>query len=63
MDWGDLRTIADTMIGLILMKGLLEPAAAWAFKASYEKADELSGDQLPDLPEALGGDPEPPEQP
>lgn len=48
-----------SVLRLILVKGVLEPAAVWAFKAGYRKADEMTGDRLPGLPVALGGTPEP----
>lgn len=59
----DIRIVGDIVVGsllastlrLIVVKGLFEPAAVWAFKAGYRKVDALTGDRLPDLPAALGG--------
>lgn len=69
--WGldDVRIVGDIVLGsllasalrLIVVKGLFEPAAVWAFKAGYRRADAVLNDRLPDLPAALGGDPRPPE--
>lgn len=67
MHWGgdDVRIVGDIVAGsmlvsalrLIVVKGLLEPAAAWAFRAGYRKADQLTGDRLPDLSTVIGNDP------
>lgn len=64
MRWGgdDVRIIGDIVAGsllvsalrLIIVKGLLEPAAVWTFRAGYQKADQLMGDRLPDLAGPFG---------
>lgn len=43
---------------LMIDKGLFEPLAALTFKKAWTGADRLSGDRLPDLPPALGGEAE-----
>jgi hypothetical protein len=59
MSWSidDVRIVGDIVVGsllarvltLIAMKAFIEPAAIWTGKWGYRKADELSGDRLPDF--------------
>lgn len=52
IDWS---IVADVTVGyllanavrLIVVKAFLEPSAAWAGRWLYRRADQLSGDRLP----------------
>jgi hypothetical protein len=54
----DLHVIADVLIAtllapavrLIVLKGVLEPAAGWAGRCGWHALDRLLNDRLPDLP-------------
>ena len=53
----DVRIVGDAMLGallasasrLLLLKGLLEPAAAWLGRRGWKHLDAATGDRLPDL--------------
>ena len=56
--WGsdDVRIVGDIIVGsllagglrLIVVKAFLEPAAVAIGRQAYRRADQLSGDRLPD---------------
>jgi membrane glycosyltransferase len=54
----DLHVIADVLLAsllapalrLIVMKGIVEPAAGWAGRRGWDALDRLLHDRLPDLP-------------
>lgn len=54
----DLHVIADVLIAtllapalrLIVLKGVLEPAAGWAGRRGWHALDQLLNDRLPNLP-------------
>jgi hypothetical protein len=68
--WGldDIRIVGDIVVGsllaqgvrLVFVKGLFEPTAAWIFRAGCKAADRFANDRLPNLPAALGGEPNTP---
>ena len=53
----DVRIVGDVMLGallasalrLLLLKGLLEPAAGWLGRHGWKRLDAATGDRLPDL--------------
>ena len=57
-NWGpdDVRIVGDIIVGsllagglrLVVIKAFLEPAAVFIGQAAYRKADQLTGDRLPD---------------
>lgn len=56
--WGadDVRIVGDIIVGsllagglrLVVIKAFLEPAAVFIGQTIYRRADQLSGDRLPD---------------
>jgi hypothetical protein len=54
----DLHVIADVLLAtllapalrLIVLKGIIEPAAGWAGRCGWHALDRLLNDRLPNLP-------------